>query len=147
MRRRAGRSFLRHVGGATAVEFAIISLPLLLVVFGIIEYGRVMWTREALQEIAIAGARCMGMTQTACGTGGVYSATMSESYVESQGTTWSIPLTSANVTLNPTATCGGVSGFSQVTVSYTMNTFVPYLVRALAGGTLLTATACFPNHS
>ncbi len=55
--------------GASAVEFALVLFPLLLVIFGVIEFGRAMWTREALQETAIAGARCMGVLNSNCATG------------------------------------------------------------------------------
>ena len=132
--------------GATAVEFALISVPLLLLVFGTIEMGRLMWTREALQQSAIAGARCMGLTQTACGTAGVYSATMTTTYVQAQAASWSIPLSASNITLNAGATCGGLTGFSQVSLTYTFRSVVPVLIKALGSGAALSATSCFPNH-
>ena len=141
------REFGRCLAAATAIEFGMLALPLLLLIFGTVEYGRLMWTREALQQTAIAGARCMGMTQTACGTAGVYNATMSTSYVETQAAAWHLGLTASNMTLNASATCGGVAGFSEVSLTYTFSTLVPVLINALAGGATLTAAACFPNHS
>jgi Flp pilus assembly protein TadG len=59
MIRRRARSFGRAEGGATAIEFAIVVGPLLLLMFATLEFGRMLWTREALQSAAIAGARCM----------------------------------------------------------------------------------------
>ena len=144
-RRRLGFTACRR--GTAAVEFGLVALPFLLMVFGIIEYGRLMWTREALQQTAIAGARCMGMTQTACGTSGVYNATMSTSFVVAQAAKWSIPLSTSNVVLNQAATCGGVAGFSQVSLTYTYNTAAAHLLTVLAGAGTLTATACFPTHA
>ena len=143
---RALRTFCGCSRGTGAVEFGMVALPLLLLIFGTMEYGRLMWTREALQQTAIAGTRCMGMTQTACGTAGVYSASMAASYVQTQAAAWSVSLKPANITLNNAATCGGVSGFSQVSLVYTFSAIVPKLITALAGGAQLTATACFPNH-
>ncbi|WP_246725303.1 TadE/TadG family type IV pilus assembly protein [Beijerinckia sp. L45] len=128
------------------MEFALISIPLLLLVFGTIEMGRLMWTREALQQSAIAGARCMGMTQTACGSAGVYSAALTTNYVAAQAASWSIPLTASNITLNAAASCGGLTGFSQVTLTYTFRSVVPVLIKALGSGAALSASACFPNH-
>jgi hypothetical protein len=84
MTRRSPKTFRRCSSAATAIEFGMIFLPLVLVVFGIMEFGRAMWTREALQQTAIAGARCMGLVQTACGAAGVYSASQSATYVQAQ---------------------------------------------------------------
>lgn len=132
--------------GASAVEFGLISLPLLLFIFGTMEYGRMLWTREALQQTAIAGARCMGMVQSACGSAGVYNATMSTSYVQAQAASWSIPLSSSNIALNASTSCGGITGFSQVALTYSFTSVAPSLITALGSGAVLTAQACFPNH-
>lgn len=143
----AASRFSTCTRGATAVEFALIGVPLLLLIFGIVEFGRLMWTREALHHSAIAGARCMGMTQSACGTAGAYDVKMTQDYVVSQAGSWSVHLSTANITLNPAATCGGVTGFSQVTVAYTFQSLAPALISTLTGGRQLVATACFPNHA
>ncbi len=144
--RRCLARFGRSGHGAAAVEFALISMPLILLLLGIMEYGRLMWTRQTLQESALAGARCMGMVQTECGTAGVYNASLTTSFVMATAAKWSIPLTASNITLNNAATCGGLAGFSQVIVSYTFVTVAPKILTALSSGTALSATACFPNH-
>jgi Flp pilus assembly protein TadG len=43
------RRFGRANGGAAAVEFALVVGPLLLLIFGVFEFGRLLWTREAIQ--------------------------------------------------------------------------------------------------
>lgn len=121
--------------------------PLLLLIFGSIEFGRAMWTREALQATAIAGARCMGLVQNSCGTASVYNSSMTTSYVQNIAATWKVVLPTAGITLNRNASCGGVNGFSQVSVSYTFRTAVPALISALANGVPLSAVACFPNRA
>ena len=45
------------------------------------------------------------------------------------------------------ATSGGCKGLSQVTLTSTFTSVAPSLVQLAAGGTTLTATACFPNNS
>lgn len=132
------------LGGATAVEFALVVGPLLLLLFGVVEVGRLLWTVNAAQETAIAGARCMGVLNTSCASGGVYSATSTSSYVRQVASGWGLSLTSANVTLNNSASCAGVAGFSQVTITYSFQSVVP-LITTLTGNPL-TATACFPNQ-
>ena len=130
----------------SAVEFGLISLPLRLFVMGTMEFGRLMWTREALQSAAITGARCMGLVQTECGTAGTYSSTLTTSYIQAQAAKWSLSLNASDIVLSPVSTCSGVSGFSQVSITYTFSTIVPRLITSLSGGTVVGANACFPNH-
>jgi hypothetical protein len=49
--------------------------------------------------------------------------------------------------LSNTATCGGASGFSQVTITYNFTTLAPALLTSLVNGFSVPATACFPNNS
>jgi len=132
--------------GAAAVEFALVIIPLLLFLFGIFEFGRLLWTREALQSAAIAGARCMGIGQTECTTSGSYDAQKTAAYISGQGVALLVPLTASNVLLDDAATCSGVGGFSEVTINFTFQTAVPQLLGALADGIPLSASACFPNQ-
>ena len=53
--------FKRDTRGAAAIEFAIVIVPLLLFMFGIIEFSRAFWAKEALQQTAVDTARCMGL--------------------------------------------------------------------------------------
>jgi Flp pilus assembly protein TadG len=135
--------------GAAAVEFAAVLAPLMILIFGVFEYGRLLWTREALQATATAGARCMGMSSTSCASGGTYNSGNTDTYLESQATNWGITLTSTNITLNNNTTCAGVSaanGFSSVTITYTFQSIVPSLITSLNTSPVLTSTACFPNY-
>lgn len=43
--------------GATLVEFSIAATVFLVVVFGVIEFGRALWTHNALSDAARRGAR------------------------------------------------------------------------------------------
>ena len=51
----------RDERGASALEFSILAIPLLAFMFGILEFGRAMWTEEALQSTAATVARCVGL--------------------------------------------------------------------------------------
>jgi Flp pilus assembly protein TadG len=55
--RRSLRRLWRSQSGATAVEFALVCLPLLLLVLGIIEFGRAFYVRNDLSYAADFAAR------------------------------------------------------------------------------------------
>jgi Flp pilus assembly protein TadG len=89
MKETAARS-LGAQEGTTAIEFALVAPVFLMLVFGTIEFGRLPWTQQALQQTAIAGARCVaiaqGKTRTSpCASGGSYSSTTATSYQDSLG--------------------------------------------------------------
>lgn len=132
--------------GATAIiEFAFAAPLFLMLIFGIAEYCRLLWTMQALQQVAIDGARCMAIPQSACASAGSYNATNTTSHIRQVGNQWGISIPTAGVSLAANATCGGTTGFSKVTLTATFNSVAPQLVKLAAGGTSLTASACFPN--
>ena len=140
--------------GIAALEFAILAIPMLLLILGTLEFGRLMWAREALQMTANEGARCMGILASSCASSGAYSSTNTTTYIETVAATWGITLTSSNVALTRPSTnadCTPVSGnstnMSEVTITYTFETAVPQLLTMLSGGKSLTGHACFPDDS
>ncbi|MGH7054362.1 MAG: TadE/TadG family type IV pilus assembly protein [Stellaceae bacterium] len=145
MTRPARGTLRRAEGGNVAIEFALVFPMFLALVFGTIEYGRLLWTREALQETATVGARCMAMSYSACASGGSYSAADTTIYIQGVASLWGLTIPSGNITLNTNATCGGTTGFSAVSITTTFTSAVPKIVLLPAGGTALNATACYPN--
>jgi Flp pilus assembly protein TadG len=143
------RRFFRDDRGASAVEFALVVVPLLLFIFGSIEFARLLWTRQSMQSLAISAARCMGILQPSCISGSSYDSTATTNYIIGRAASLGVPLTSANITLNNASTCNGNASatFSKVTISYTFNTVAPRLITALTGGSALSASACFPNNT
>lgn len=138
--------------GATAVESALVALMFLMLAFGTIEFGRVLWTEQALQETAIAGARCMAIAQGtkpngSCTSSSTYSSTATKTYIQNVASGWALSLPSAGISLNNSASCGGTGGFSQVTLTSTFTSVVPNLVKLSSSGLTLTASACYPNNT
>jgi Flp pilus assembly protein TadG len=137
-----------------ALEFALLATPLLLLVLGILEFGRLMWFREALQMTANQGARCMGVVASSCASSGAYNATNTTTYIESVANNWGITLANANVVLARPSTNANclptlstpATPMSEVTITYTFQTAVPQLLHMLVGKSL-TSHACFPNSS
>lgn len=60
--RRRRRDRARDERGAAAVEFALLLLPLLLLTFGIIEFGRAYNTKLSLTHAAREGVRVVAVT-------------------------------------------------------------------------------------
>ena len=141
------RSLIQSTEGASAVEFAFIIGPLLLFLLGSFEFGRLLWTREALQETATAAARCMGVLQSSCSANGAYSSVRTTSYVQTLASQWAVAVPASGIILTQNATCAGVNGFSQVSISYVFQSVAPLLITALSGGVTLSTSACFPNQN
>ncbi len=142
--RRRIRRLGRDRSGASAVEFALIIVPFILVMFGVLEFGRLLWTINALQETAIAGARCMGVLNTSCAANGAYNAANATNYVKGVANGWGVGLATTDVTVNNAANCAGVADFSQVTITYTFQTAVPMITPLI--NRPLSVNACFPNQ-
>jgi Flp pilus assembly protein TadG len=136
------RDLLQARRGTVAVEFALLAIPFLMLSFGIIECARLIWTDEVLEAAAALGARCTGVQAASCDT-----TDDAKSYIVSVASGWNVKLTVAEVSVNATTgTCGGVAGFSTVTITYTYQTLVPDLITAFAN-IPMTVQACFPNQA
>jgi len=147
MKQRRYTRLFRCRKGVAALEFALISLPLLMIVFGTFEFGRLLWTQQALENAAIAGVRCMGILAPSCSSGGAYSSTDTQTYIEGVAAGWGITLTSSNFSpaLTTSSTNTECAGLSEVSLSYTFVTAVPGLLSMLSSNTLV-GHACFPNN-
>ena len=141
------RRFSRDQSGASALEFALLAVPLLLIIVGTIEYGRALWTQQAMQSLAIATARCIGVSQSECSSSGTYSSTRTNTWVIGEAAKLGVALQSTNISVNANTSCQGVSGFATVAITYTFVSAVPAFVTALVLGPTLKATACFPNQA
>jgi Flp pilus assembly protein TadG len=140
------RGLARACRGTAALEFALLALPFFALIFGTIEYARLLWSSQALQETATAAARCMAIGQSSCSSSGAFSATKTKTYIQQTAAQWGLTIPTGNITLSSSATCGGVTGYSQATLSYSFKSVVPALVLLPAGGKSLSASACFPNN-
>lgn len=121
-------ALLADRGGATAVEFALIAPALLLLLFGVAEFGRLLWTQSALHFAVEEAARCAAVDTTNCAsTAAVQSFAV--------GRAAGLGLQSSVFSLS-TPACG-----TQVSASYPF----PFVLSALFPSITLTARSCFPN--
>ena len=145
---RALKRFFGDGRGASAVEFSLVVVPLLLFIFGTIELSRIMWTRQTMQSLAISAARCMGILQPSCISGSAYDETTTKNYIINKAASYGVPLATGDITLSVTGGCGTLTGgFSTVAITYNFISVAPRLITALGGTTVLSASACFPNQN
>lgn len=115
--------------GVTAVEFSLILPALLLLLFGVVEFGRLLWTQSALHFAVEEAARCATVDAANCGSA---SAVQSFAVARAAG----LGLQNSVFSLTSPA-CG-----NQVSASYpfpfVLATLFPYSIT-------LTAQSCFPK--
>lgn len=127
IRRRRGAWRLDN-RGTTAIEFALIAPTLFLMLFGCMEFGRMVWTEGALNFAVQEAARCASVTPSTCGT-----ASQITTYAANEISPNYIPATAFTST---TANCG-----HQVNASFVY----PFVMINLFPSTVtLTAMACLP---
>jgi Flp pilus assembly protein TadG len=118
--------------GQVLAEFAVASLALLLMVFGIIDCGRALYTYHLVSDDARLGTRYAIVRATVACPGGTPSPDPLQSYIASES-----PATTASA-LTVTTTCADAAGCSssaspwngagcvvKVTVTYTFHFLVP----------------------
>lgn len=133
--------FFRDCNGATAVEFALVVGPLLLLFLGVIEVGRLMWLGHALDEVAMAGARCIGIHAPGCAVNEQIVPAMATVFVQQAAQGWGLVLQPEDVSLATSEGCGVETGFLRVALTFRFDSVLPGLA-----GTQLDAEACFPSQ-
>jgi hypothetical protein len=138
--------------GAAALEFALVAPAFLALLVGSVELGRLLWTWQALQESAGAGARCMALAQGAtphgpCTSGGSYSSSTTQTYAEGIANQWGVTLASGDITPTASASCGSAGNtFAQLSISKSFPVVSPIAVFFPSGGVPLSASACYPQN-
>ncbi len=121
--------FCRNTKGTTAVEFGITAPVFMMVIFGILECGSLMWTQLGLQHGAQMAARCASINTSVCGN-----ANDTQAYAAQQA--YGLPVSSSVFTAS-SSSCG-----KQVSANYTYQFISSYFgVPSLT----LTAQSCFPS--
>lgn len=92
------RTLWRSREGSTAVEAAFVLPLLLMLVLGAVEFGRLAWTRAALNFAVQEAARCASVRPGVCGT-----PAQTAAFAATKVTVLRIPASAFTVT---TAACG-----------------------------------------
>ena len=115
--------------GNPAVEMALLLPVFLTLVYGIVEFGRVLWTLSTLHYAVEEAARCASINATTCGT-----STQIQSYAANRASTIGV---ATSVFTPTTAACGHKVAASYV-FPFAVSGFMPYTIT-------LTAQSCFPS--
>ncbi len=102
-----------------------------MLLFGIFEFGRLLWIQNALHYSVQQAARCASVNTTLCDNATdiqTYAAGLAGAGIPSSAFSYS------------SSTCGSVTG-SVVSASYTVRLFIPYFSL----NPTLTAQSCFPK--
>jgi Flp pilus assembly protein TadG len=121
-----------HKTGTALLEFAIALPVFAMLLFGIFEFGRVLWIENALHYSVQQAARCASINVNSCG-----SASAIQSYAAGLAGA-GIPSSAFSVSLS--TSCGSVTG-SKVSASYTVPLSIPYF----SFSPTLSASSCFPD--
>ncbi|HET6606881.1 MAG TPA: TadE/TadG family type IV pilus assembly protein [Rhodopila sp.] len=127
-----------------AVEFALVSLMMMTWIFGIMETARAFWTYQIIQEVAIQGARCMGILSSGCTAGGTFDAGTAQKYMVGLAANLGLTLPATDIEATRPTTCANTAGFSSVVITYNFTTNLPMLIPALKSINL-NASSCFFN--
>lgn len=135
---RRSNSLCRDAGGATTIEFALVSFPFLALVLFILACGLVIWGKSTLQMVAAQTARCLAIDSTDC--------TDEADYAFGLLSKWGVAgfIPAITVDVDPAATCNSTVGhFVSVTITATAGD--PGAASSSLMGLVLSATACHPT--
>jgi len=129
--------------GAAATEFALVAPTFLMMIFVMLDGGRMLFTKQALNELAAAGARCSALKATGCAT-----TSAAQTWIATRGQQRSmLSVSSAMVTVDQTSTttCNGQTGnMAKVTIVMPYNKSGMNLLPQSVVPSNLTSISCFP---
>ena len=132
----------RSARGGTAVEFALVAPTFLIFLFLILDGGRMLFAKQALNELASAAARCAALKAPGCITDSAI-----QTWAVNRGARRSaLVLATSDVT--PLASCTGRTGsWEQVTIRLTYPKGALNLLPQSTVPAQLTSISCFPVAS
>ena len=111
--------------GATVAEFALVALPVLVFMFGIMQTGYIVWIDNLLHVSVDTGARCAAVNSTTSPCNGTDAITPAKTVFGWNGASFS----SSNCTADGGT---GITGTSNITILFIVNL-------------VLTAKSCYPT--
>lgn len=129
--------------GAAATEFALVAPTFLMMLFLLLDGGRMLFQKQALNELATAAARCAALKPTGCTT-----VAEVQNWAATRGKQRSnLPLATSMVTVSMSGTCNGQGAMAQATIAMPFAKGAMTLLPQSVAPSTLTATSCFPVAS
>jgi Flp pilus assembly protein TadG len=126
--------------GSAAIEFALVATPLLLLLFGTMEFGRMLWTWQAMQLAGDQTARCVAIGGSACATPSTYAANLAHGYGATSQSSSNVQVNT--ISAGSSTACSPPSGTAvNVTLSLGFTSPVSTLIPPLAR--TLTTVSCY----
>jgi Flp pilus assembly protein TadG len=127
--------------GATSIEFAVGALVMAMMLFGIVEWGRLLWTRQIIMHVSDMTARCYSISSPQCsGT------STPASYAVSLAAADGLTISASNVTTGSAPTCtsqtGGNLQYYAISITYNFVSPVTALLSLPASVTVSSQYGC-----
>ena len=120
-------------GGSTLIEYAFAATVLIVLMYGVLEFGRVLYLQNQLQHGVAMAARWATVTSGVCPSN---TGSQIESYAAARSSVF-LTISSANFSASCTASCG-----NRVSVSYPFSFTIPFYGTTSLN---LTAQSCYPK--
>lgn len=131
------RHWLSDDSGAAAVEFALLGPVLIMMLFGLIETGRLLWTQHTMDEVAYATVRCMSIS-TECAEEDEQRA-----FAVARASAYGVTVLAADVAVEQGTTCKTFGSSNRVVIDADFNSVMRSLVPQFPSQ--IEAEACFPR--
>lgn len=127
--------------GVTSIEFSVGVLVLATMFFGIVEWGRLLWTRQVIMHVSDMTARCYSISSPQCkGT------SSAASYAVSLAARDGLTLSASNIITGSAPTCtsqtGGSLQYYTITISYNFASPVAALLALPSSFTVSSQYGC-----
>ena len=120
------KSLFKNITGASAVEFALVALPVFAFIFGIMQTAWIVWADNVLHVSVDAAARCGAVNSTTSPCAGTDMVTAANAFFA--------PLSGATFISNSTCSADGGAGLVGT-----------YKVSILLVSLTLSANSCYPT--
>jgi len=129
----------RNESGSAAIEFAILAVPVFMLIFGSVEISRLLWAYTALQETSASAARCTGLQLPACSD-----EIKVKDFIKDDASSRGIALQNGSIAVTNPSVCQNTNSLTQIsiTITHPFTNVLPFFE-----GQMISVTASFPCQS
>lgn len=131
------RDLLSDEHGGTAIEFALLGPALVIMLFGLIESGRLFWTQHTLDEVAYSTVRCMSVSADCDDQ------SAQQDFAIARAGAYGIAIAAADVAVQTNTTCRTFAGSNRVVIDAGFDSVMSDLIPQFPDA--IEAEACFPR--